>query len=113
MPLTMRSSATLPLTVWVKIRLGGGNGGLCGGRAHVGERLRFGLRDLAFGHLRVPLDELLDLRFCLGGKPLGLGLGAGDDRLRLVFGFLQLALVGGEQGLRFRFEAARLVELQP
>src|SRR4029077_7627514 len=60
----------------------------------------------------MPLDELLDLRFCLDGKSFGLGLGAGDDRLRLVFGFLQLALVGGKQGFRFRFETARLVQLQ-
>src|SRR6185436_11037089 len=44
---------------------GCGNGSLCGGRAHVGESLRLGLRDFALGHLRVPLNELLDLRFCL------------------------------------------------
>src|SRR6476619_1410505 len=89
---------------------GCGNCSLCGGRAHVGESLRLGLRDFALGHLRVPLNELLDLRFCLDGTSLGLG--AGDDRLRLVLGFLQLALVGGKQGFRFRFETARLVQLQ-
>src|SRR6478736_293867 len=83
-----------------------------GGRAHVGKRLRFSLRNLAFGHLGVPLDEFLELGFRLGGKPAGLGLGTGDDRLRLVLGFLQLALVAGQQGLRFRLETARLFEFR-
>src|SRR5207237_4751778 len=38
--------------------------------------------------------------------------GPGDDRLRLVLGFLLLASICGKQGLRFRLEPARLVELR-
>src|SRR5262249_31060650 len=47
-----------------------------------------------------------------GGKPLGLCLGAGDDCLSLVLGFLLLASICGKQGLSFRLEPARLVELR-
>src|SRR5262249_48259065 len=47
-----------------------------------------------------------------GGKPLGLCLGAGDDCLSLVLGFLLLALICGKQGLSFCLEPARLVELR-
>jgi hypothetical protein len=41
--------------------------------------------------------------------PSALGLGAGDDRLRLLFGLVLLAAILGEQGLSL--ETARLVEL--
>src|SRR5215470_3595032 len=92
-------------------RLRGGNGGFGGGRAHVGQRLSLSLRDLAFRHLCAAGDEFLDLGFGLGGEALGFGLGAGDDRLRLLLGFVLLAPIGGEQGFRLPLEPARLVEL--
>src|SRR5712691_7131437 len=94
-------------------RLRGGNGGLGGGRAHVGEGLSLGLRDLAFRHLGAAPDEFLDLGLGFGREPLGLGLGAGHARLRLLLGFVLLAPIAGEQGFRFRLEPARLVELRP
>ena len=49
--------------------------------------------------------------FGFGGDALGLGLGARDDRGRLVVGLLLLALVFGEQLLGFFLQPARLVEL--
>src|SRR5262245_16278675 len=57
-------------------------------------------------------DEFFDLGLGLGCEPLRLCLGAGDDRLRLLLGFVLLALVCGEQRLRFRLEPACLVELR-
>ena len=86
MPLAIRSSATLPLTRVGQDRLGGGDGGFGGGGTHVGDRLRLGLGDLGFGHLGAARDEFLHLGLGLGGDALGLGPGAGDDRLRLVLG---------------------------
>src|SRR5262249_31970765 len=84
---------------------------LGGRRAHVGQRLSFGLSDFAFRHLGTPHDEFFDLGLGLGGKPLCLCLGAGNDLLRLVLGFLLLAAICGKQGLSFGLEPARLVEL--
>src|SRR5262245_10478670 len=93
-------------------RFGRGDRDLGGRRAHVGERLSFGLSDFAFRHLGAPHDELFDLGLGLDGEPLGLCLGAGDDRLRFMLGFLLLASVCGKQGFRFRLEPACLVELR-
>ena len=47
----------------------------------------------------------------LGGEPLGLGLGVGDDRLGLALGLALLALVFGEQLAGLVAQAAGLVEL--
>src|SRR5262245_54742540 len=57
-------------------------------------------------------DEFFDLGLGLGCEPLRLCLGAGDDRLRLLLGFVLLTLGCGEQRLRFRPEPERLVELR-
>ena len=80
MPLAINSPASGPLACCARIRLGGGDRGVGRGGAHVGERLRLGLGDLGLGHLGAAGDEFLDLGLGFGGKPLGLGLGAGDDR---------------------------------
>src|SRR5262249_9144395 len=61
--------------------------------------------------LGAPPSEFWILAVGCGGKPLCLCLGAGDDRLRLVLGFLLLATICGKQRLSFRLEPARLVEL--
>src|SRR5262245_65785106 len=93
-------------------RLGSGDGGIGCGRANVGKRLRFGWSDLASRHLGAPRDEFFDLCFGFGRQPLRLGLGAGDDRLRFLLGFLLLAPIGREQGFRFCLEPARFVEFR-
>ena len=82
MPRAIRSSATLPLTVSVRIFSAAADGGVGGGGAHVGDRLRLGLRDLGLGHLGAARDELFHLGLGFRGDPLGLGLGALDDARR-------------------------------
>ena len=92
MPRASRSSATLPFTELGQHLLGGRHGGFRRCRAHVGDRLRFGLRDLGLGHLGAARDELFHLGLRFGRDPLGLGLGALDDRGRLFVGLALLAL---------------------
>src|SRR6478735_1043415 len=85
--------------------------GCFGGRTtNVGSSLRFGLRDLGFGHLRAPGDKVLDPDLGLGGHTLGFGFRAGDDVLRLAFGSLAFALILGQQLRRFVLELASLVK---
>src|SRR5262249_16986009 len=50
-------------------------------------------------------------RLALGGEAFGFGARAGDDGLGLTVGFLPLALVLGEQGLRLFAQPARFLEL--
>ena len=111
MPRAIRSSATLPFTDSVRIFSAAADGGFGGGGAHVGDRLRFGLRDLGLGHLGAARDELFHLGLGFGGDPLGLGLGALDDAGGLGLGLALLALIFGEQLLRLFLQAARFVEL--
>ena len=42
------------------------------------------------------------------GEPLGFRLGARNDRLCLLLGFVLPAPIGGEQSLRFGLEPTRL-----
>src|SRR5258708_1497205 len=51
-------------------RLGGGNGGVRGGGAHIGQRLRFGLSNLALRHLGAPCDKVFDLGRGFRSQPL-------------------------------------------
>src|SRR5262249_7863158 len=84
---------------------------LGGSGTDVGHGLSFGLSDFAFRHLGVPHDEFFDFGLGFGGKPLGLSLCAGDNRLRLTLGFLLLASIGSKQSLGFHLEPARFLEL--
>ena len=86
MPLAINSPARLAFGFLAQHFGGGGDGGFGGGAAHVGGGLRFGLGDLDLGHLGAARDEFLDLGLGFDGEPLGLGLGAGDDLLRLALG---------------------------
>src|SRR5688572_18746116 len=88
MPLAIRSSATLPLTVRVRIASAAATAASAAG------------------------DEILHLRLGLEGDPLGLGLGASDDRRGLLLGFSLLFPILRQQGLRLLLQAARLVELR-
>ena len=59
----------------------------------------------------MPRDEFFDFGLGFRGETLSFALGAGDNRLCLALGFLLLASVGGKQGLGFRLEPERLIEL--
>jgi len=56
------------------------------GRPHIGQCLRFGERDLAFGGLGAPCDKILHLDFGFGGDAFGLDLRCSNDLLGLAFG---------------------------
>ena len=73
MPLAISSPASAPLASCGEDFLGGGDRGVGRGGAHVGGRLRLGLRDLGLRHLGAAGDEFLDLGLGLGGHALGFG----------------------------------------
>src|SRR5262249_40872753 len=89
----------------------GGDRGIGGGGAHVGQGLRLGLGDLGFRHPGAARDELVHPRLGFGSEPLGLGLGAGEDLGGLALGGLLRAPVFGQERGGLILEAARLVEL--
>src|SRR5258707_1167714 len=96
-----------------RLRQDGGGGGDCGvggGRADIGQRLGFGQRDLALGGLGASPDKIFHLGLWFPGNALGFGPCVGND-------VLGLALCAGATGLVFReqfcglvLEAAGIVE---
>ena len=111
MPRASKSSATLPLAAVGENLLGCRDGGIGCGGAHIGHRLGFGLDDLVLGHLGAAGDEIFHPGLGLGGKALGFGLGAGDDRFGLFFSLAAFALEIGQQRLRFFAQPPGFVEL--
>src|SRR6266567_3806203 len=87
------------------------NGGIGGGGAHVGERLRLGLGDLGLGDRGAPRDQLFQPRMRLVGDALGFGLRIADDGLSFAFGIPLPAPIFREQFLRVLAQPPRLVEL--
>src|SRR5260370_18761873 len=87
------------------------DGGIGGGGAHVGERLRLGLGDLGLGDGGAPRDQLFHPRMHLVGDALGFGLRAADDGLGLALGILLPAPLFPEPFLRLLPQPPRRVEL--
>ena len=108
-----QSPASLPLVSAVRIFSAAATAASAAAAAHVGGGLRLGLGDLGFGHLGAAGDEILDLGLGLDRQPLGFGLGAGDDVLRLAFGGLPLALIFGQQLRRLVLAACALRRVRP
>src|SRR5262245_47391820 len=101
----------LALRLGTENLLRGGNGGFGRRAANFGGGLRFGLRDLGFGHLCASRDKVLDPGLGFGGHSLGLGFRAGDDVLRLAFGGVAFALIFGQKLCRLVLKFAGFVEL--
>src|SRR5258707_7184100 len=88
----------------------GGDRGVGGGGADIGQRLGFGQRDLALGGLGAPRDEILHLGLGYTGNTLGFGSCVGNDVLGLAFGAGATRLIFREQFCGLFLEAARIVE---
>src|SRR3984893_17201047 len=88
-----------------------GHRGVGRGRTHIGQRLGFGERDLAFGGLGAPDDKIFHLGLGFGRDALGFGLCGCDDVLRLAFRAGMAGLVFREHFGRLVLEATGVVEL--
>src|SRR5581483_5806560 len=80
--------------------------GIGSGSAHIGERLRFGERNLVLGSLGPPGHEIFHLGLGLGCDALGIHLRRGDDVLGLPLGAGATGLVLVKQIGCFLLEAA-------
>ena len=93
--------------------LGGGDGGVDGDRADVGDGLGFGTGDLLLGELEAAIERFDQRLARLDCQRIGFASGLFDDGPRFLLGCLTLLMLVGEQCLRFLAQAACFVELLP
>ena len=91
---------------------GRADGCLGRGATHLGERLLLGLGDLGLRHLGAARDKVLELGMRLGGEPLGIGLGAFDNRGGLFLGIRGLRLYSASRACASLLQLGGLVEFR-